>query len=173
MSHFQYLPKVTYDVIGDGTDQTFTHILKRVGLSLKSRNVVLTYDFYDIRTGQTPEEIALNYYGSSNLYWLLFLANDIKDIYHDWPMSESQFESYLYDKYGSDIGSVHHYEIYQESGDTSVTIDIGEDNTFYPSATPITNYEYENRLQDEKRKIRLIRPSFVERIIGEMEELSK
>ena len=65
------------------------------------------------------------------------------------------------------------YEITQTSGDTKVKIDIGESNTDFPSATAVTNYEYEVREQDRKRKIRLLDPSFVDSFVDEHRKLMK
>ena len=40
------------------------------------------------------------------------------------------------------------------------TIDVGMNTTEYPSATAISNYTYEDRLQEKKRQIRLIQPNY-------------
>ena len=48
--------------------------------------------------------------------------------------------------------AIHHYEITQTSGDTTVTIDVGMNTTDYPSATAISNYQYEDKLQEKKDK---------------------
>ena len=98
------------------------------------------------------------------------LVNDITDRYHDWPMSEAQFQQYMKDKY-SDADAVHHYEISQESGDTDIKINIGTSNTDYPTATLITNYEHEQKLQDDRRKIRLLDPSFIGQFVTEYQSL--
>ena len=41
--------------------------------------------------------------------------------------------------------------------------------TDYPSATPISNYTYEDRLQEQKRQIRLIHPRYISQIVEEFE----
>ena len=89
------------------------------------------------------------------------LINDITDRYHQWPMSEAQFSQYLKDKY-SNPDAVHHYEIPQESGDTDVKINIGTSNADYPTATLITNYEYEMKKEDAKRNIFIVKPESLE-----------
>ena len=76
---------------------------------------------------------------------------------------------YLNDKYGSTQNDVHHYEISQESGDTTVTIQV--DNTSYPTATPITNYTYEHTLNEEKREIELLSPNYVSFFVDEFAQL--
>ena len=71
-------------------------------------------------------------------------------------MTGDQFLSFLNDKYSNLNYTVHHYEITQTSGDTSLKINIGPDNTDHPNNTPITNREFEEERQDTLRKIRLL-----------------
>ena len=90
-------------------------------------------------------------------------------------MAESQFNSYINQKYvdsdgNSNPSGVHHYEIEQSSGDTSLKIEV-TDLSNYPNATTITNYEYELKRQDELRKIKLLDPQFVKLFIEEYENL--
>jgi len=75
------------------------------------------------------------------------------------------------DKYGiENISAVHHYEIVQESGHGNVMIDVGTSNTLYPSATAITNYEFEEKLQNERRRIKLLDPRYVDQFVAEFKE---
>ena len=85
-------------------------------------------------------------------------------------MNGAQFLQYLNDKY-SDVDGVHHYEIAQTSGDTTQIINIGTDNTNYPSATLITNREYEQTEQDRKRKIRLLDPQYIQQFVDEFKSI--
>ena len=54
---------------------------------------------YTIKEGDKAEDIAYYYYGSTDYTWLVFLANNIIDPYHEWPLSQDQFELYLIKKY--------------------------------------------------------------------------
>ena len=81
-------------------------------------------------------------------------VNNITDRYHQWPMTTPQFLAFINEKY-SDPDGLHHYEITQTSGDTTVKIDIGSDNTDHSGATVITNREFEESRQDTLRQIRL------------------
>jgi hypothetical protein len=98
------------------------------------------------------------------------LVNDVTDRYHDWPMSEAQFLQFVNDKYDN-VDGVHHYEISQTSGDTSIKIDVGTSNSNYPTATAITNFEYEQEQQDSKRKIRLLDPIYIDPFVEEFKSL--
>jgi hypothetical protein len=114
--------------------------------------------------------IAHKLYGDTEYHWIVLMMNDIIDRYHQWPMSTRQFLAHINDKY-TNVDGIHHYEIFQTSGDTTVKINIGTDNTDYPSATPITNREFEQELQDELRNIRLLDPNYLEDFVTEFEEL--
>ena len=76
------------------------------------------------------------------------------------------------DKY-ENPAAIHHYEVSQTSGDTTEKIDVGLNVTDYPSADVISNYQYEQSLQDEKRKICLIQPRFISDFVDEFERKIK
>lgn len=54
---------------------------------------------YTVKEGERPENIAYNYYGSTDYTWLVYLSNNIVDPYHQWPLSEEDFHKYLIQKY--------------------------------------------------------------------------
>ena len=119
-----------------------------------------------------PEHIAFKLYDDAELHWIILIVNDITNIYSDWPMSTPNFNRFITEKY-DDIDAVHHYEINATSGDTTKTINIGTDNSDYPSATSITNYEYEEAEQEKKRKIKLLDPIYVTQVVEEHVKLMK
>ena len=168
--YFNTFPTIPYDSAGTGELKTVTNLLRRVALRNKARTDRLLFDTYDVKNGETPESIAFKLYGDSELHWIVMMINDITDRFHDWPMQENQFNAYLNDKYDN-VNALHHYEITQTSGDTSVKIDVGTDNTNYPSATVISNYEYEVREQDKKRRIRLLDPAYIADCVEEFKNL--
>ena len=168
--YFEKFPVILYDSVGNGDFKFVTNLLRRVGLRAKVKSNVLLFDTYDIRSGQTPEEIADKLYDDPELHWVILMVNDITDRYHQWPLNENQFQAYINDKYDN-IDAVHHYETTQTSGDTTLKIDVGTVNTDYPSATAITNYEYEVAREDEKRQKRLLDPRYIDQFIEEFERL--
>ena len=90
-------------------------------------------------------------------------------------MSEQEFELFIKDKY-SNPDSIHHYEITQSSGKQSgngpddYTHKI-EVNSTVSGATSVSNREYESRLQDKKRLIKLLDPEFLPQFLREFNEL--
>ena len=168
--YFDNFPTIPYDSELTGQYKDVKNLLRRVGIRAKVKANTLLFDTYDVRNGETPESLAFKLYGDAELHWVIMLVNNITDRYHDWPMTEAQFLQFIKDKY-SNINGVHHYEITQTSGDTSIKIDVGTDNTNYSDATLITNYEYEQEQQDAKRKIRLLDPSYIADFVEEFKLL--
>ena len=168
--YFENFPLIPYDSVGNGNFKVVTNLLKRVAVRSKVKTNVAYFDTYDVKEGETPEMLADKLYDDPELHWVILLLNDITDRYHQWPQNTNQFLAYANDKY-SNVDATHHYEISQVSGDTTIKIDIGTDNTDYPTASVITNFEYEEGLQDKKRKIRLLDPAYVEDFVAEFEKL--
>ena len=172
-------PVIPYDWVGQGTFKDVTNLLRRVALNAKVKTNTLLYDTYDVKEGETPESVAFNLYGNAEFHWVVMLVNDITDRYHQWPMRYSQFLQYVNDKY-DDVNAVHHYEITQTSGDTTTKIEVysnsalfSGDTDFYGTATAVTNLEYEESLQDQRRKIKLLDPQFLSQFVKEFEGLMK
>ena len=169
---FENFPIIAYDSVGNGEYKAVTDLLRRVAIRSKVRSNVLVFDTYDVKQGETPEMLADKLYNDPELHWVILLINDITDRYHQWPMNNNQFIAYLNDKY-SNIDATHHYEISQVSGDTTIKINIGSDNTEHSGASIITNREFEEKRQDELRKIRLLNPIYIESFVAEYQTLMK
>lgn len=165
-------PNITYDAKGNGKETFMKDIFRRVKVKGDAKAKFVEFDYYNVQDGETPEMIAYKYYDDAELHWTILVVNDIVDYYTDWPMSVQRFEEFVKEKYDNP-GAIHHYEINQTSGDTTETIDVGMNTTDYGSATAVSNYQYEQTLQDEKRQIRLIQPRFISDFVEEFEEKIK
>ena len=151
--------------------KTVTDIMQRIKVRDKVLNNVVLYNKYDVKSGDTPETIAYKHFGSADLHWVILLTNNIVDRYYDFPLSEQEFEIFLNDKYDNP-GGIHHYEITQSSGkqtgngpnDYTHKIEVNSDT---PGATSVSNREFESRLQDEKRQIKLLDPRFLSQFLRE------
>jgi len=171
--YFESIPKIYYDSMGTGNPKVVTNLLRRVAVRAKIKTNTLLFDTYDVKEGETPEIIAHKLYGDTELHWIVLLVNNITDRYHQWPLNFSQFNQHIAEKYDN-IDGVHHYEIAQTSGNTRDKIEVynnsalySGDTNFFSTATMITNREYEETQQDQKRKIRLLDPKFIEQFVEE------
>ena len=168
--YFANFPLIPYDNYGTGDFRLTPNILKRIAVRANIKTTTSLFDTYDVKEGETPEIIADKLYGNPEFHWVVLMMNDVVDRYHQWPMSRRQFLAHLNDKY-TNVDGVHHYEISQSSGDTRIKINIGTSNTDHPTATAITNREYEQERQDSLRKIRLLDPDFIDDFVTEFEIL--
>jgi hypothetical protein len=174
--YFSFFPQGTYDLKGDGNETLVTDLMVRVKVRSKVMNESMLYDLYDVPEGETPEMTALKHFGNSQYHWIILLTNDITDRYYGWPLTTFEFENYMNEKYTNPDG-VHHYEITQSSGkikgdgpsDYSHKIIV---NSTTPGATVVTNREYEQRIQDQKRQIKLLDTAYLPLFIEEFENLT-
>ena len=159
-----------YDPKGDGSAKLATNIMKRVRMRANMKKEVIMLDSYDVKENETPEIVADKHHGSPYYHWVIMLLNDISDVNHDWVKSTRQLQKYLLSKYTeAQLTETHHYEISQTSGDTTTKIEV--ENSTYPSAAAITNYEYEVALNESKRSIDLLRNDYLGYFTDEFENL--
>ncbi len=177
--YFKNFPTIIYDAVGNGEFKDVKNLLRRVAIRAKVKTNTLLYDTYDVKEGESPESIADKLYDDPELHWVVLLVNDVTDRYHQWPLNYSQFNQYIADKYDN-IDGVHHYELAQSSGNTDTKIEVynnsalySGDQDFYSTATTITNREYEETQQDQKRQIRLLDPRYIQQFVEEYETLMK
>ena len=183
--YFDTFPTIPYDSVGNGQFKNVKNLMRRVAVRSKVKSNTLMFDTYDVKEGETPESIADKLSDDSEFHWVVLMVNDITDRYHQWPMTQPQFLQYVNDKYEKADGTsgaddTHHFELAQSSGDTSVKVEVynnlalyGGDQDFYSNATAVTNYEYEERLQDERRKIRLLDSRYLDDFVAEFKSLMK
>ena len=160
MSYFENFGKILYDPTGNGYPKMVSDLMSRVRMRAHMKKNVIMLDSYDVQENESPEIVADKHHGSPYYHWVVMLLNDISDVNHDWVKSTRQLQKYLLSKYTEiELTETHHYEIPQTSGDTSINIEV--ENTTYPSASIVTNYEYEVAINDEKRSIDLLRNEYL------------
>jgi len=170
MTYFSKFPVLGYDSLGNKEFKVAPDIMRRVRARTNALlNTTMLFK-YRVVAGETPESVAFDFYGDPRLHWVVLLTNDIIDRYHGWPLTERQFQNFINDKY-SNPNATHHYEISQTSGDATVKINIGTDNTDYPSATAITNYEYEFDRQEKLGLIKILKEEHLGQFVDEFNSL--
>ena len=170
--YFELFPTIPYNNVENVEPKIVTNLLKRIGVRSVIKENTVAFTKYIVRGNETPENLAFEYYGDAELHWIILLTNDIHDRFHQWPMNVNQFQAYLGEKY-TDANAVHHYEIEQTSGDTTIKINIGLDTTGHPSATAITNFEYEEDRQNALIEIKLLNQSYVAQFVSDYGSLIK
>ncbi len=167
------------------------NLFKRTKISQTVFDDLTYFTKYQIIADERPDNVAYKVYGDSNLDWMVMLANNVTNLQNEWPLEEQSFYRFLINKYGSEAGieTVHHYES-QKVIDSKEKVIVPKglevpsnySVTFLDSGTKteqirtnitdaITNRQFEERVQDEKRNIFLIKPRFIGLIIEEMERV--
>ena len=146
---------------------------------------------YSITGNDRPDNVAFEIYQDSSLDWLVLMANNIVNIQNEWPISNADFDELMLDKYGSYdtlFNGIHHYETTEVKdardvkivnaglkveSDYSVTfIDERADQMKTVTPTiPVTNYQYEQKVNEDKRNIYLLQPRYVQVVRDDLEDL--
>ena len=179
MAYFSRFPLMVYDVAGNENYKLLPDILKRVKLRSGLRSGSFLFDNYDVIDGEKPEDVAFKWFGDAEYHWVILMTNNITDRYYQWPLTQPQFQEHLTDKYGAGSeDAVHHYEKTTDSGRTSSNgpsdyshkVECNSDDGI-PDI--ITNRQYEQRLQDKYRSIRLLDKKYLKTFVNEFEGLIK
>ena len=187
-SYFSYFPNV---YVGEGiaSNESFKYrLVKNIFRRVKSREDLDKYtslfEAYSIREGETPSSLAYKLYTDAHLDWAILLANNITDVYNQWPKSEYQLQKYVEETYDNP-DSIHHYEtnkilyddiVYVKEGiqvnsTFRVVMPDGTTLTQDKSIYPVSNYEHEQYLNEQKRLILIPQASMVDVMVAEMNEL--
>ena len=149
---------------------------------------------YQIVSDERPDNVAFKYYNDSTLDWVVLLSNNILNIQTEWPMTQNTFDKYLLEKYGDYdnlYSGIHHYETEEIlNGDGLVIVpkglhvDTGYSITYYDSglgqevtktniAQSVTNYDYENEIQEKKRNIYVLKPNYLNVLFNDLDNIMK
>ena len=146
---------------------------------------------YSINGNDRPDNVAFEVYNDSTLDWLVLMSNNIVNIQNEWPISNADFDELMLEKYGSYdtlFSGIHHYETLEVKdardvkivnaglkveSDYSVTFfdeRAGQMVTVTPTI-PVTNYQYEQKVNEDKRNIYLLQPRYVQVVRDDLEDL--
>ena len=189
LPNFEYVSRLPNAKIGDYV--TVKNFFKRAALEEDILDNLAFHTKYKIVGDDRPDNVAYNFYGNSELDWLVLTCNNIVNIQTEWPLLQNDFDRFLLDKYGSyeALNDTHHYktqeiknskdvvivpEGVQCSSDYSVTYydsNVGQEKIILSKdcTTAVTNYEYESEIEDEKRNIFLLEPRYLNVIRNDLD----
>jgi len=174
--YFSKFPLMVYDIKGNKTYKLLPDILKRVKIRSGLSASRFVFDKYNVKEGEKPEDVAFKYYGDAQYHWVIMVVNNITDRYYEWPMTQPDFEEFLTDKYGAGSeDAVHHHELAQTSGATTSSDEshMLEVNSDTDNATSISNRQFEERIQNDLRQIRLLDERYLDSFTEEFFALIK
>ena len=167
MAYFRYFNKINYDVRGVKNNvniDVITNILERVRLKLNFIQSQAFFAQHFIIDGETPEFLAYSYYGNTELHWIILYSQQATNPYYDWPLTYFDLKKFVNKKYGvANINAIHHYE----------DADGYEVDSTAAGATSVTNFIYEETLNDAKRNLTVIRSEYVSNVVNEFKKLLK
>ena len=190
MGYFRELPNLRYpSFLSEKTSSLdfveVKNVFRRVKLRDDLQNNFTVFERYEIPMGFRPDVVAEELYGSDQLDWVVLTVAGILNVRNEWPLSDRDLYDYSFDKYGEDLNSIRFFET-KEVKDTNGRLILPKgkvvDSNFTipkpdePTATlnpvvGISNYEYETRLNDEKRSIFVLREEYLQQFLNDMREL--
>ena len=161
--YFQNFPAIyyEYEIGGKKVLRTVTDITQNIRVVSSILDSITLYDEYDIMDGETPEIISNKIYGSPLYHWTIMIANRRFNYLEDWPMPTDQLETYIKDKYGDQMYATRYY----------VNSNGHIVNSTEPMATPVSNYDHEQQLNEGKRRIKIVSPNLLNRILIQFNDL--
>ena len=190
MGYFRELPNLLYpSFLPDKTSSLdfveVKNIFRRAKLRDDLQNNFTVFERYEIPMGFRPDVVAEELYGSDQLDWVVLTVAGILNVRNEWPLSDRDIYDYSLDKYGESLNSVKFFEtteVKDTNGrmmlpkgkvvDSNFTIPKpGEPTATLSPVVGISNYEYETRLNDEKRNINILRVEYLTQFLDDMREI--
>jgi hypothetical protein len=187
---FNYVSRLPDSKIGDYV--RVKNLFKKGKLREDIFQNVAFFEKYKIVGGDRPDNVAFEVYDDSSLDWVILLSNNILNIQSEWPLPQTDFDRFVLDKYGDYntlYNGIHHYETIEVKNTQGVTIvptGLQVDSSYSVSyydfftdlqvttgnlATPITNYEYEEKVDNDKRNIFILKSRYLNIVFDDMEEI--
>jgi hypothetical protein len=196
MAYFRELPNISYisrlpDVSSNEEYITVKNLFKRAKLRTDIVNIITAFNYYQVEDNQRPEVVASKLYNDPELDWVILITNNITNVREQWPLSNNDLYNYMLDKYGTEqsLSSIHHYETIEvkdeydrlvvPSGlqvDSNFTVTYTKFDNTLSTISPVkqvTNYEYETDINEEKRKIRVLKPAYLSVVITDLRNIMK
>ena len=183
MQYFKNFSAIYYTL--DNETRLLVDITKRVILNSDIISNTDSYVEYLVKDTDTLQSIAYALYEQTYPFWIIMLVNRMLNPYLALPFNTENLDRYIKNKYGEEhIFDIHHYEdekgniidhplVYENNNyyriinDKKILINtkLIYKNQFQQVSIPITNYEYENRINENKRNIKLLKPEFLDTIV--------
>ena len=194
--YFRELPNISYVSLLPNQNRSderieVKNLFKRAKLRTDVDQSVTSFDYYLVQDNERPDIIAQKVYDNADLDWVILVTNNITNIRDQWPLSNNDLYNYCLEKYGSDanIMATHHFEtkeIKDRFGRLILKKELIVDENFeftyakddYSTVTvkpaqSVSNYSYEQRLNEDKRKIRVLKIEFLSAFISDFRNIMR
>mgnify|MGYP003134908862 FL=1 len=194
MGYFRELPNLLYQSFlpDKRSSQDYTEVknlFRRTKLRDDLQNVFTLFDKYEIPDGFRPENVAEEFYGNDELDWVILTTAGITNVRNEWPLNNRDIFDYSFEKYGDNLNATRFFETKEiKNSNGGIILEKGKvvDSDFvfkyYDTngvvevkgtsvRTGVSNYEYETRLNDEKRSIFVLKPEFLQQFLNDFRDI--
>ena len=195
--YFRNLPEFDYvdRTRNDGSLGDYTRVKNLFKKGVLRKDIFQDLSFftkYIVEGDDRPDNVADRVYGDPTLDWVVLMANNITNIQSEWPLSQADFNTFLLDKYENETilySGIHHYESNEVKTSRDVIVipsgmrvGVGQSVSFYDDglkqqvtktdvASPITNYMHEDKINNDKRNIFILKPIYLNLVFDDLENI--
>ena len=194
MGYFRELPNLLYQSFlpdkKSSLDYTeVKNLFRRTKLRDDLQNVFTLFDKYEIPDEFRPENVAEDFYGNDELDWVVLTTAGIVNVRNEWPLNNRDIFDYSFEKYGDNLNATRFFETKEiKNSSGSIILEKGKvvDSDFvfkYYDAngivevkgtnvrTGVSNYDYEVRLNEEKRSIFVLKPEYLQQFLSDFRDI--
>ena len=190
MGYFRELPNLRYPSFLKEKKSSLDYIevknlFRRIKLRDDLQSNFTIFNKYEIEEGMRPDTVAEELYGNPEFDWIILTVAGILNVRNEWPLNNRDLYNYCLDKYDDSLNSVRFFETKEvKNADGKLILPKGKvvDSDFtIPNpdnvsanlnpVVGISNYEYETRLNDEKRNIYVLREGYIQTFLNDIREI--
>ena len=195
MGFFRELPNIEYLSVLSDRDSSLDYIkvknlFRRVKVRDDLKKYFTIFDRVTVKDGARPDQIADIVYGNAELDWVVLLTAGIINVNNEWPLSSYELYNYSLEKYGALLNATKHFETIEIRDQKNRLIlpkgkIVDSDFSIPNPSNPLTDltgnairigisyYEYETKLNEEKRQIDLLKPRYLDQFLKDMRKIMK
>ena len=195
MGFFRELPNIEYLSVLSDRDSSLDYIkvknlFRRVKVRDDLKKYFTIFDRVTVKDGARPDQIADIVYGNAELDWVVLITAGIINVNNEWPLSSYELYNYSLEKYGALLNATKHYETIEVRDQKNRLIlpkgkIVDSDFSLPDPSNPLTDltgnairigisyYEYETRLNENKRELDLLKPRYLDQFLKDMRKIMK
>ena len=173
------LPELLYNISSKPLDPDFLfvkNIWRRAEVLTEFKSQVTIFNEITVRDGERPEDVATAFYNNPFYNWTVLIANDVVDVYSQWPRSITQLQDFINQKYDNPQATKHHVTTEVKDAKNNVIVEAGKvvasnyQVSYYNGTTTVTaspvvsvsNEQFEFEENAKKARIQIIKPQLIE-----------
>ena len=173
------LPELLYNISSKPLDPDFLfvkNIWRRAEILTEYKSQVTIFNEITVQDGERPEDVATAFYNNPFYNWTVLVANDVVDVYSQWPRSITQLQDFINQKYDNPQATKHHVTTEVKDAKNNVIVEAGKvvasnyQISYYNGSTTVTatpvvsvsNEQFEFEENAKKARIQIIKPQLIE-----------